>query len=684
MSRGNAAVKAKRQQTILSLVGRERLASQEEIRARLASLGLDATQSTISRDVEELGLARVHDHDGLRYVVPGNGTAPAPLRCPEAPARGVRALVHAGRSRAGDPHAARRGRRRWPRASTASTCRRSPARSPATTRSSSSAERVSPPRRSSGRSTSIMEADSMKRAVLAYSGGLDTSVTIRWLDGAGVRGRTRSPSTSVSRRTSPRSSSAARRAGAADVRVVDAVDRFAAEFLTRAIKANGLYEGKYPMVSRPRPAADRRRGRRGRARDRRRRRRPRLHRQGERPGAVRGVVRRARAGPRGPRPDPRREHPPREGAGRSPRSGASRSPAIVSSYSVDENLWGRTVECGPLEDPWVAPPEDAFERTASPARSPVGTGGARDRVRARRAGGARRRGPISRSVIRLARGDGRRTYGFGRVDMIENRRVGIKSRELYEVPGALAIIEAHRALEDLTLEREVAHTKPLTRAALGGSGLRRAVVLARCGEAIDAFVDATQEHCHRGGASAVRARRLHRRGAALGALALRPVARDVRRRRRVRPIARRGVRAPLRAAAQGVVGEAGRAPGPGERSARRRRAALGGPVLGASGAGGARARALDRRSTSGSPPHDVGAGVAHVQALADAGLLTTTKRLGLSEALREVGTSIADGTFAFDAADEDVHSAIERAVTDRLGRPGRAPARRAGAVTTWW
>lgn len=80
MSRGNAAVKAKRQQTILSLVGRERLASQEEIRARLAALGLAATQSTISRDVEELGLARVHDHDGLRYVVPGNGAAPVPLR----------------------------------------------------------------------------------------------------------------------------------------------------------------------------------------------------------------------------------------------------------------------------------------------------------------------------------------------------------------------------------------------------------------------------------------------------------------------------------------------------------------------------------------------------------------------------------------------------------------------------
>jgi len=80
MSRGSGAVKTRRQQAILSLVGRERLASQEEIRARLAALGLEATQSTISRDVEELGLARVHDHDGVRYVVPGDGAAPVTLR----------------------------------------------------------------------------------------------------------------------------------------------------------------------------------------------------------------------------------------------------------------------------------------------------------------------------------------------------------------------------------------------------------------------------------------------------------------------------------------------------------------------------------------------------------------------------------------------------------------------------
>ena len=79
MSRANGNVKAKRQQAILGLVGRERLASQEEIRDRLARLGISATQSTISRDVEELGLARIHEADGLRYVLPGRADSPAPL-----------------------------------------------------------------------------------------------------------------------------------------------------------------------------------------------------------------------------------------------------------------------------------------------------------------------------------------------------------------------------------------------------------------------------------------------------------------------------------------------------------------------------------------------------------------------------------------------------------------------------
>jgi transcriptional regulator of arginine metabolism len=79
MSRIGASTKARRQQTILGLVERERLASQEEIRSRLRALGLEATQSTISRDVEELGLARVHDARGLRYVVPGRPEVVPPL-----------------------------------------------------------------------------------------------------------------------------------------------------------------------------------------------------------------------------------------------------------------------------------------------------------------------------------------------------------------------------------------------------------------------------------------------------------------------------------------------------------------------------------------------------------------------------------------------------------------------------
>ena len=80
MTPANGASKARRQQAILSLVSRERLGTQEDIRARLASMGLRATQSTISRDVEELGLARVHAHDGVRYVIQGETEAPVPLR----------------------------------------------------------------------------------------------------------------------------------------------------------------------------------------------------------------------------------------------------------------------------------------------------------------------------------------------------------------------------------------------------------------------------------------------------------------------------------------------------------------------------------------------------------------------------------------------------------------------------
>ncbi len=328
----------------------------------------------------------------------------------------------------------------------------------------------------------------VEKAVLAYSGGLDTSVTIRWLAERGFEvhavavnvGQHEDFAQIVER---------GERAGAASVRVADAVDRFAAEYLVPAIKANGMYEGKYPMVSglaRPCIAEE-----------------------------VIGVARQVGAstvahGCTGKGNDQLRfevsfavlapdldvlapirdDAIPREKAIALAEEWDIPVTTVATVYSIDENLWGRTAECGPLEDPWVAPPEDAFERTAAPADRPAepaevvvtfdqGVPVALD-------GEARSLPDLIRALDALAG-----SYGFGRVDMIENRRVGIKSREIYEVPGALSIVAAHRALEDLTLERDLAHHKPGVEARWADlvydgqwfSPLR---------DALDAYVDATQ------------------------------------------------------------------------------------------------------------------------------------------------------------------------------------------------
>jgi argininosuccinate synthase len=329
----------------------------------------------------------------------------------------------------------------------------------------------------------------MKRVVLAYSGGLDTSVTIRWLAEQGYE--VFAVAVDVGQREDfELVRERGMLAGATEVRVVDAVGRFADEFLKRAIKANGLYEGKYPMVSslaRPLIADE-------------------VVKVAREVGA--GAIAHGCTGKGNDQvrfevsfgvlaPDLRILAPirddgiPREKAIALADEWGIPIAGVVASYSIDENLWGRTAECGPLEDAWAQPPEDAFERTARPDR-PAG----RSEIIV-----AFERGvPVSldgepsalpeliRAVDSLGGG-----YGFGRVDMIENRRVGIKSRELYEVPGALALITAHRALEDLTLEREVAHLKPALEqrwAELVYDGLWFSPLRG----AIDAFVDATQDH----------------------------------------------------------------------------------------------------------------------------------------------------------------------------------------------
>lgn len=330
----------------------------------------------------------------------------------------------------------------------------------------------------------------MTTAVLAYSGGLDTSVTIRWLVDQGYEVH----AVAVDVGQHEDFDQIRRRgelAGAASVRVVDATARYASEFLAPAIATNALYEGRYPMVSglarpciaqevvavaRQVDASAVAHGCTGKGND-----------QVRFEGAF-GVL----------APDlqilaPIRDADiPREKALALADEWGIPLAGVVSTYSVDENLWGRTAECGPLEDPWAAPPEEAFDRTASPADRPADP----TEVELSFERGA----PVALDgeavelpeLIRTLEAVGG-SYGYGRVDMVENRRVGIKSRELYEVPAALAIISAHRALEELTLEREVAHHKPVLE--------QRWSELVYDGQwfsplraAIDAYVASTQTH----------------------------------------------------------------------------------------------------------------------------------------------------------------------------------------------
>jgi argininosuccinate synthase len=157
-------------------------------------------------------------------------------------------------------------------------------------------------------------------------------------------------------------------------------------------------------------------------------------------------------------------------------------------YSIDQNLWGRAIECGVLEDPWEAPPEDVFALTVTRASEPVeltltfeaGLPVALDG----RAMALHELVPAVGAVVGA--------YGWGRVDMVENRRVGIKSREVYECPGALAVLMAHADLEGLTLERDLAHEKARLEprwAELVYDGMWFSPLK----DALDAFVDHTQQ-----------------------------------------------------------------------------------------------------------------------------------------------------------------------------------------------
>ncbi len=294
-----------------------------------------------------------------------------------------------------------------------------------------------------------------KRLVLAYSGGLDTSVAIHWLTARGyeVIATTidvgEAKDTDVLRRR-------ALAAGAVDARVIDLKEEFAQEFLWPALKANALYQGRYPLataLARPLLAkalcgvADETgaeaiaHGSTGKGNDQ-----------------VRFDVAIATL-----RPGTEIVAPAREwGLTRADEiayaaeHGIPVQATLDAPFSVDANLWGRSVEGGVLEDPWTAPPEACYEWTKNPdeaepqevslafeAGEPVAIDGVA-------------LGPVE--LIAQAQAVAG-AAGVGRIDLMEDRLVGIKSREIYEAPAAQILIAAHQELEFLTLPRELLQHK---------------------------------------------------------------------------------------------------------------------------------------------------------------------------------------------------------------------------------
>ena len=334
---------------------------------------------------------------------------------------------------------------------------------------------------------------SRPRIVLAYSGGLDTSVAVRWLQEqlgyevvtltADLGGEGREAET-VTRR--------ALAAGAVAAHVVDARRVFVEHFVFPTLSAGALYEGVYPLatalarpliakllvdVAREEGAVAVAHGCTGKGNDQ-----------------VRFDVATAALAPELEVVAPVRDWDmgrPQE-IEYAAAHGIDVPVTAKSPYSVDANLWGRSVECGPLEDPWTEPPEEVYEWTARPETAdPTGE----EVVITFEAGAPASIGGVELApeelVLELNSLAGRN--GVGRIDHVENRLVGIKSREVYEAPAAVLLHTAHAALETISLSRDVAHLKRqlanewarLVYDGLWFGPLRNALA---------AFVAATQEH----------------------------------------------------------------------------------------------------------------------------------------------------------------------------------------------
>jgi argininosuccinate synthase len=329
-------------------------------------------------------------------------------------------------------------------------------------------------------------------AVVSYSGGLDTSCIVAWLkeDRYGFDeviavlvdvGQEFDLEESIARGTA---------AGADEVLLVDRKDAFADEQCARAIVTNALYEGKYPLVSAlSRPVIAQAvaeialdlgaealvHGCTGKGNDQLR---FELAFRAHYPGVKVIAPLRDRIWTRD------------EEIAYALAKGIPIVQTAGSPYSIDENLFGRAIEAGVLEDPWNAPPEESYALTEDPgdAPQPVEIVVGFERGIPVALDGEEQ--DLAELISRMNRLAG--AYGIGRIDMIENRAVGIKSREVYEAPGATALIVAHSALEEVVLTKDEMRLKrPLEQRWTEIVYEGRWFSPAR--DAIDAFVDSTQE-----------------------------------------------------------------------------------------------------------------------------------------------------------------------------------------------
>lgn len=290
------------------------------------------------------------------------------------------------------------------------------------------------------------------KVVLAYSGGLDTSVAIKWL-----KDNHNLDVIAVNINVgNERDFSAVRQkaldVGAVKSLVIDAQDMFVKYFVFPALQANALYQGQYPLataLSRPLMAkllVD-------------------TAVEEDAVAIVHGCTSKGNdqvrfdVGINTLAPDLKIMAPARswgmtreETIAYAKKHGIPVPITVSSPYSIDENLWGRSIECGVLEDPWNEPPDDVYTMTTDPAKAAArpqyveiefekGVPVALD--------GQRLEGVALVKKLNEIAG----SHGVGRIDHIEDRVVGIKSREIYEAPAAVVLVQAHKALESMTMSR---------------------------------------------------------------------------------------------------------------------------------------------------------------------------------------------------------------------------------------